>query len=167
MRVGGLASDSDYPDCSGISPATCLPCSPKGYNDTRCGPGINGTMCDHTVKCKEHTFPHAASISNWKRISTDETQIAAQVYENGPVSVALDATMLQFYKKGIFKPRFGCNPAKLNHAVLITGYGDDSGKDFWNVKNSWGPKWGEDGYFRIARGVGECGINTQVVTAIL
>lgn len=75
--------------------------------------------------------------------------------------------MLQFYKKGIFKPVLGCNPTKLNHAVLITGYGEEGSKPFWNVKNSWGPKWGEDGYFRIARGVGECGINTEVVTAIV
>lgn len=73
MKNGGLASNADYPDCSGISPATCLPCSPHGYNYTRCGPEINGTMCDHTVKCKEHKFPMAAKIHSWKRVSTDET----------------------------------------------------------------------------------------------
>ena len=46
----------------------------------------------------------------------------------------------------------------LNHAVLMVGFGSDK-KDFWSVKNSWGEKWGEKGYFRIRRNNGTCGIN--------
>ena len=66
----------------------------------------------------------------------------------------------------IFK---GCKSdgSQLNHAVLAVGYGHDaaSGKDYWTVKNSWGAQWGEDGYFRIERGVGACGINTEATIA--
>ena len=54
----------------------------------------------------------------------------------------------------------------LNHAALIVGWGkeedqaDDNELDYWLVKNSWGPNWGEDGYIRIAikEGEGVCGI---------
>lgn len=46
----------------------------------------------------------------------------------------------------------------MNHAVLATGYGVDSGKAFWNVKNSWGASWGVNGYFKIIRGQNMCAI---------
>jgi len=53
-------------------------------------------------------------------------------------------------------------PNKVNHAVLAVGYGHDeaSGKDYWLVKNSWGAKWGLDGYFKIERGKNMCGLAT-------
>lgn len=51
------------------------------------------------------------------------------------------------------------------HAVKIIGWGTDekSGLDYWLVANSWNDSWGENGFFRILRGVNECGIEAQVV----
>ncbi|XP_028785073.1 ervatamin-B-like [Neltuma alba] len=82
-----------------------------------------------------------------------------------PITVAFDATYLQFYEDGIFD---GGNCKKrstfANHAVLIVGYGSKDGKDYWIVKNSWGGDWGKNGYFLIERNKnwpnGVCAINS-------
>jgi cathepsin F len=100
--------------------------------------------------------------------SEDEETIKQMLYSTGPLSVALNADVLQFYNGGIIDYDANeCDPQGLNHGVAIVGYGSDNGNDYWIVKNSWGSRWGEKGYFRIARGKGTCGINTHVVTAEL
>lgn len=48
------------------------------------------------------------------------------------------------------------------HAVVIVGWGVST-VPYWLVKNSWGPNWGDRGYFRIRRGTNECQIEENVV----
>lgn len=86
----------------------------------------------------------------------------------GPISVALDVTNLFFYKSGVFTDN-ACSEDVLNHAVLAIAYGhdDQSGLDYWTIKNSWGLNWGDQGYFKIKRGSNECGIATECVYPVL
>jgi len=58
----------------------------------------------------------------------------------------------------------GCGIA-LDHGVLAVGYGTLDGVDFYLVKNSWGPTWGDEGYVRLAieDGAGVCGIQLSAV----
>lgn len=74
----------------------------------------------------------------------------------GPISIGLNADMLQSYSSGIFDDD-SCS-ISLDHGVLVVGYGTEDGTDYWIVKNSWGSDWGEEGYFRIVRDKDMCGI---------
>jgi len=110
-----------------------------------------------------------ATISNYTMISTNETQMAAYLVANGPIAIAADAVEWQFYIGGVFDGPCG---TELDHGILITGF-DEEIDDFgfkikyWWVKNSWGSDWGLNGYMKIIRDVGECGLNLFVSSSII
>ena len=51
--------------------------------------------------------------------------------------------------------------AEVQHSILIVGWGEENGEKYWICMNSWGKVFGENGFFRILRGVNECNIETM------
>ena len=49
-------------------------------------------------------------------------------------------------------------PYPTDHAVLVVGYGNEKGVDYWLIKNSWGTEWANEGFGKIRSGTGQCGI---------
>jgi hypothetical protein len=85
-----------------------------------------------------------------------------KVLNLGPVVASVQASSYIFkdFKSGIINDAEICDEGPLNHAVLVVGYGTDlassiiSGTreqfDYFIIKNSYGTKWGEQGYAKIS-----------------
>jgi hypothetical protein len=50
--------------------------------------------------------------------------------------------------------------------MQIVGFGVEAGQKYWLVANSWNPHWGDKGFFKILRGVYECGIEDAALYGI-
>lgn len=100
--------------------------------------------------------------------TTDEEYIKEMLYTTGPLAITINADLLQYYTGGVLSVSYDECPYAPSHGVNLVGYGtDEYGVDYWIIRNTWGPDWGEAGYFRLARGYGLCGVNMYVISAVL
>lgn len=83
---------------------------------------------------------------------------------DGPVVAAVNGLLWQNYLGGIIQ--FHCDGlmAHLNHAVQIVGYDMQGDIPYYIVRNSWGERFGNDGYLKIQIGGNVCGVANQVST---
>jgi cathepsin L len=104
---------------------------------------------------KTHYKGAVASIQGWVALPTNNyTTLMNAVAKVGPVAVSVAATPWALYKEGVFESSMKSEKeTNVNHLVVLDGYGTDeeTGVDYWLVRNSWGPMWGEDGYIRLKR----------------
>lgn len=81
----------------------------------------------------------------------------------GPAAFGIDVSCFQGYAKngGVIS---NCTGHGVDHEVLLVGAGIDNetGIPYFRAKNSWGQKWGEEGYFRFAQSGGQMSMGSVV-----
>ncbi|XP_055678765.1 putative cysteine proteinase CG12163 isoform X2 [Lutzomyia longipalpis] len=143
-QLGGLEYESEYP-----------------YRARKSECHLNKTMMHVKVKGAVDLPKNETAMQQW-------------LVQNGPISIGINANAMQFYRGGVSHPwRPLCRHGNLDHGVLIVGYGVseyplfNKTLPYWIVKNSWGPKWGEQGYYRVFRGDNTCGVSEMATSAVL
>jgi C1A family cysteine protease len=103
-------------------------------------------------------------VDSYVEVTPNNELALQQALTKQPISVAVDATQLQYYQSGILS---GSCSTQLNHGILLVSMGTDksSGMSYYTIKNSWGTSWGENGFGRMQRNIkqksGICGIATE------
>jgi C1A family cysteine protease len=96
---------------------------------------------------------NVASYSSINGESGEYSQLSSA--SGGPVSICVDASSWQNYQGGVLT---SCGNS-VDHCVQLTGYYNyGSSNAYWNVRNSWGTDWGQNGYIWIAIGQDLCSI---------
>jgi C1A family cysteine protease len=129
-----------------------------GTPDESCSPyqGGSGSCSNSCPDWQSRAF----KISSWSWIANNVGAVEAALM-NGPLVAGFTvyADFYYGYNGGVYHWDH-VSQAVGGHAIVIVGY--DSPGQYWIVKNSWGPNWGERGYFRI--GFGEAGIENYVAS---
>lgn len=143
--TGDVANALNHIKANGVCDPSCFPWTVADIPYTPC-PDRTG----HTI-----AFDH---LERLRDIADQKTWL----HTVGPLTAAFQVHSDFFgYGSGVYEPTAGATPVGL-HFVLVVGYDDTDG--CWIVKNSWGPTWGDNGYFRIKYGV--CDIDQHVMLGI-
>lgn len=115
---------------------------------------------DHNCTVNPKTFDLQVPKGSFNITQGDEVSMKDAVFEHGPVSIAFEVVDgFKDYKSGVYTSKVCKNGSgDVNHAVVAVGYGKEKGMDYWIVKNSWSATWGDEGFFKIQRGVNMCGV---------
>ena len=167
-------------DLVSLSEQQLVDCS-KSYGNHGCNGGLMDDAFEYVMEnniCSESSYPYTATGGDCQKCdSVVEISSCVDVTKNnqvdlkeavsmGPVSIAIEADtkVFQLYTSGVLTgDACGTN---LDHGVLIVGYGEEQGTEYWLVKNSWGPSWGDEGYIKLGRSdstndPGVCGVAMQ------
>lgn len=144
----------------GIASDDCIPYTSQQGNAPPCPSSCTGGGAIKRYQAK-NSYHVGSTILFWRRVEDIQTEIMT----NGPVETGFDVYQdFMNYKSGVYSHTSGGLLG--GHAVKIVGWGTENGTPYWLVANSWGPNWGESGFFKIKRGGNDCNFEGDVYAGI-
>jgi len=143
-KANGLEKESEFPYFSGAN-------------------GRTGWCLGRDAKAK------TADLTGFSYVGKkQETVMQKYIQSTAPLSICVDASSWQTYKKGVVGPAT-CGK-QLDHCVQVTGYDlsmTKFSKKAWLVRNSWNTDWGMKGFIAVEYDVDACGISTEPTTVAI
>jgi C1A family cysteine protease len=140
---GDLDTAAEFLKTTGIPLEACYPyASGESAIDGECG---------GCADWRQNTY----RITSFDSVAASAEAIKSALVQYGPVIVGM--TIYEdflYYQSGIYRHVTGSVLG--GHAIVIVGY--DDADQSWILKNSWGPDWGESGFFRMAADTNEADI---------
>jgi len=148
-------------------PETCHPY--KGKNG-HCSSSCDVNSLDKVYRAKSYGFVGGAYGRS------NERNIMVELMNNGPMAASFEPDYtFMYYNGGVYhhvpaadwilngeqKPEW----EKVDHSVLLHGWGEENGEKYWILKNTWGDDWGENGHFRMRRGTDESSVESMAEVA--
>jgi cathepsin X len=154
LAYEACSQDSDEAGCKGRD----YSCKPINICRTCSTFTSNGGKCVGLDYFPNATIAKYGSVSGYHHIMNE-------IYKRGPVACGINANAILKYQGGIYDN--DDEPKEIDHIVSITGWGYDNttGKQYWNVRNSWGEYWGEMGYIRVVLGTNQLGTEADCAWA--
>ena len=148
----------------GISDSSCSPYQSKGHT--------NGLEWSNELECIDWTADGWKPKDLYNKYFVDdygtisgEQEMLEEIVQNGPIACSWTASKtFQEYKGGILVDL--TKSTEYNHVWQVVGFGVENGIKYWQVKNTWGTTFGENGFIRIIRGVNNAGIENSCSWAI-
>jgi len=127
-------------------------------------------VCSYNASQAKVTIPaidgnSSTSIGNYliRNYGTPEEIMAGVSIR--PAAIAVNASGLRFqtYETGVLN---NCTNTQLNHAIAMDGYDSTASVPYYQVRNSWGSSWGDNGYILLGmtegNAKGNCGVQQDV-----
>ena len=155
----------EYVHKNGITDESCSPYQALGHsNGLPCSAKILCKTCDLDNGCYTPNNYPIYYVEEYGSIKGEQAMMN-EVYNRGPITCAMAVNQdLLNYTGGIFWDKTGI--MQTDHIVGIIGWGEENGVKYWNIRNSWGSFWGEQGLFRVVRGINNMNIESDCHFAV-